>query len=100
MKTSTTVLGKSFSITAGNNASLITLEISISLLEGAGFFLSVTEKGDMWYLQRKIPESWFAMCFGCTSLGQKKPARILFLPNSMYAEPSAFFKTPTLIDIL
>ncbi len=47
IKTSTTVLGKLSSITAGSRASLITLEISISLLDGAGFFLSPTENGCM-----------------------------------------------------
>ena len=47
INTSTAVLGNFSNITAGSNASLITLEISISLLEGAGFFLSVTENGSI-----------------------------------------------------
>ena len=97
MKTSTAVLGNSFNITAGSNASLMTLLISTSLLDGAGFFLSPTENGAMWYLQRKIPVSVSDMCFGCTSLGPYTPTRILLSPNSMYAEPLAFFKTPALM---
>ena len=47
INTSTAVLGNFSNITAGSNASLITLEISISLLEGAGLFLSPTENGSM-----------------------------------------------------
>ena len=61
---------------------------------GAGFFLSPTENGVIWYLQRKIPVSESDMCFGCTSRGPYTPAIILLSPNSMYAEPFAFRKTP------
>ncbi|KKK45053.1 hypothetical protein LCGC14_3166130, partial [marine sediment metagenome] len=100
IKTSTVVLGNLSKIKDGCKASLMTFPISISRLEGAGFFRSVTEKGDMWYLHRIIPVSVFARCFGCTSRGPKTPTRILLFPNSIYAEPSAFFNTPTLIVTL
>ena len=45
--TSITVLGNLSRITAGSNASLTTLLISISRRDGAGFFLSPTENGSM-----------------------------------------------------
>ena len=38
------------------------------------------------------------MCFGCTSFGPNTAAIILFFPNSINADPSAFFITPALIE--
>nr|CAB57570.1 hypothetical protein [Saccharolobus solfataricus P2] len=47
VNTSIAVLGNSSTKTADSKASLITLESSISLLLGAGFFLSSVENGVM-----------------------------------------------------
>src|SRR5215475_1712240 len=77
----------------------MTFEISTSLLDGAGFLRVSVENGDMWYLHLRTHRSGKAMCFGCTSRGPYTATIILLLPNSIKAEPSAFFTTPTCILI-
>ncbi len=69
--------------TAGSRAQLITMPISVSLLEGAGDLLGLTEKGDIWYLHLRVALSGFEKRFGCISLGPKTPTRTLFLPISI-----------------
>ncbi|BAA30662.1 111aa long hypothetical protein [Pyrococcus horikoshii OT3] len=69
------------------------------LLSGPGFFLSSTLKGAILYLTLRIALSGLCKCFECNSLGPYTAAIILFLPHSIYAEPFAFFKTPTFILI-
>ena len=69
MKTSIPARGYNSVNIEGSKATRVTLESSLSRLEGAGRFLSVVEKGAIWYLHLKNALSGRAKCLGWTSRG-------------------------------
>ena len=68
-KTSMTLRGYRSRKSAGSMASVMTMLISWSLLEGAGDRLGSTLKGAMWYLHLSIPLLGLLNRLGCISLG-------------------------------
>src|SRR3989454_814500 len=97
MKMSTDVRGNCSTNTTLANASEITLLISTDRRSGPGRFRSVTENGAMLY--RHCTRALAGSCRwrGWASRGPYTAARTLLFPHSMYAEPSAFFRTPAAI---
>ena len=67
--TSMTLRGYRSRNSAGSKQSLITMLISVSLLDGAGDLLGSTLKGAMWYLHLRTPMLGLLSLFGCISRG-------------------------------
>ena len=99
MKMSTDVRGNCSTNTTLANASEITLLISTDLRSGPGRFRSVTEKGAILYRHCTSAFAGSCRCRGWASRGPYTAARTLLFPHSMYADPSAFFRTPASMRI-
>src|SRR2546425_960667 len=97
MKMPTAVRGNCSTNTPLANASEIPLLISRDRRSGPGRFRSVTENGAMLY--RHCTRALAGSCRwrGWASRGPYTAASTLLFPHSMYAEPSAFFRTPASI---
>src|SRR3970282_468228 len=96
---STEVRGNCSTNTNPANPSEITFEISTDLRSGPGRFRSVTLNGAMLYRHATRPFVGSCGWRGWASRGPYTAARTLLFPHSMYADPSAFFRTPASIRI-
>src|SRR3989304_4961625 len=96
---STEVRGNCSTNTTLANASEITFEISTDLRSGPGRFRSVTLNGAMLYRHCTRAFVGSGRWRGWAPRGPYTAARTLLFPHSMYADPSAFFRTPASIRI-